>query len=258
MAVDTQTKRRSALGMVIMALAVAPVPDGTVAAVDREHIIGIYAGISPATPGVATTAIHIFSTSPITSNFASDSGDNVLVNDTLEVQQDLYVGGATNYVKTIDGDTVFVGAAGLSFGSCYGNHIGWAQASAIQNTWYNISDASMVDGNLHNVAHDGSGKLTVTNAGMYLVTWSCCFEDDAANDHIEIGIEISGSGSANGAGQVHLENKFANEEEHSDSSCILDLAANATLEVAIRTTDAGTPTISVQAVNISALQVGGT
>ena len=181
-----------------------------------------------------------------------------MIQDTLEVQQDFYAGGASNYIKMIDGDMVFVGAAGLSFGSCSGNHIGWAQANAVQNTWYNISDASIVDGNLHNVAHDGSGKLTVTNAGMYLIAYSCCFEDNAANDHVEVGIEVSGSGSANVAGRGHLENKFANEEEHLSSSCILDLAANATIEVAIRTTDAGTPTISVQGINVSVLQVGGT
>lgn len=165
----------------------------------------------------------------------------------------------TNYIEIgITGDTKFVGGAGLPFGSCYGNHIGWSQAAAAQNTWYNISDSDILDGNLHNITHDGNGKLTVANAGMYLVAYSICFEDDAANDHIEAGIEISGSGSANAAGQCHLENKFANEEEYMSSSTILDLVANATLEIAIRTTDAVTPTISVQAINITCVQIGGT
>jgi len=168
-------------------------------------------------------------------------------------------GGTTNYAEvSLTGDLVFVGSAGLSHGSCYGNHIGWSQAAAVQNTWYNISDADMLDGILHNVTHDGNGKLTVAKAGMYRIGYSVCFEDNVANDHIEIGIEVSGSGSANAAGQVHLENKFASEEEHSGSSAILDLAANATIEAAIRTTDAGTPTISVQSVNITCVQVGGT
>jgi len=155
-------------------------------------------------------------------------------------------------------DMWFNGGGGLPFGSCYGNHIGWTQANAAQNTWYNVSDADMADGVLHNVAHDGSGKLTVTYAGMYLVAWSCCYENDTANDHVEVGIEVSGSGSANGAGQGHSENKFANEEEHLSSSCILDLAASATLEVAIRTTDAVTPDMAVQAINITCIQLGGT
>lgn len=159
----------------------------------------------------------------------------------------------------VPGDLVFVGAGkGLVYGSCYGNHIAWTQAAAVQNTWYNISDADMVDGLLNKVTHDGDGKLTVTEAGVYKTSYSVCFEDDVANDHIEVGIEVSGSGSANAAGQAHVENKFANEEEHLGSSCILDLADNATVEVAIRTTDAGTPTITIHAVNLVVFQIGGT
>ncbi|KKM28136.1 hypothetical protein LCGC14_1567670, partial [marine sediment metagenome] len=112
MAVNTETKRRSALGMVIMALAIAPVPDGTIAAVDREHIIGIYAGIAPAAPGVLTSNIHIFSTSTVEPNHASDSGDNVLVKGDIEVQGTGWFGGGTNYSKfEADGTLVFNGAA---------------------------------------------------------------------------------------------------------------------------------------------------
>ena len=90
MAVDSETKRRSALGMVIMALVIAPVPDGAIAAVDREHIIGIYAGITPASPGVLTSNIHIFSTGTVEPNHASDSGNNVLIAGDLEAQGDVY------------------------------------------------------------------------------------------------------------------------------------------------------------------------
>jgi hypothetical protein len=93
---------------------------------------------------------------------------------------------------------------------------------------------------------------------MYLVNYSLSFEDDTVNDHIEVGIEVSGSGSANAAGQNHTESKFANEEEGIGGTCILDLAASATIEVAIRTTDNNTPTISVQHVNLTCVLVGGT
>lgn len=86
MAVDTETKRRSALGMLVMALTIAPVPDGTVAAVDREHITGIYAGIAPASPGVSTSNIHIFSETTVEPNHATDNLSSVLIADDLEVQ----------------------------------------------------------------------------------------------------------------------------------------------------------------------------
>ena len=92
MAVDTETKRRSVAGMLIAALAIAPVPDGTVAAVDREHIIGIYAGIAPSSPSVDTDNIHIYSTSKVEPVHVGDSGDNILVAGDIEVQGKAYLG----------------------------------------------------------------------------------------------------------------------------------------------------------------------
>jgi len=155
-------------------------------------------------------------------------------------------------------DTYWAGASsGLPYGSCYGNHIGWSQANAVQNTWYNISDADMADGSLNLFTHDGNGKLTATKAGTYLINYQICFEDDVVNDHIETGIEIDGSGSADNAGIGHSENKFASEEEHLSSTAILTLTAGQTIEIAIRTTDAGTPTITVQGLNITVVMVGG-
>ncbi len=121
MAVDTETKRRSALGMVIMALAIAPVPDGTIAAVDREHIVGIYAGIAPAAPVVTTTLLNYVG--PVGStvadyppNHVTDSGENLLITGAIEIQgagwvEDVFVvkgiadGGLTNYDLKV-GDTI--------------------------------------------------------------------------------------------------------------------------------------------------------
>ncbi len=112
MAVDSETKRRSVLGMVVMALAIAPVPDGTVAAVDREHIIGIYAGITPAAPGVSTTALNIISTTTLSANHVSDSGGNLLIEKDLEVQGQTWFGGAVDYSEfESDGTYVMNGAA---------------------------------------------------------------------------------------------------------------------------------------------------
>ena len=168
-------------------------------------------------------------------------------------------GGVTNYVNIgSGGDVNFIGGAGLCFGSCYVYESGWQQANAVQNTWYNVSDADFNDGQLHNVTHDGSGKLTVTNAGMYLANVSADVINSVANDHMEIGFEISGSGSANSEGIVCIENKFSNEEEMVFTTAILDLAASATVEFCIRTTDNNTPDITVQCVNLNLVQIGGT
>ena len=110
MALDTATKRRSMLGMGIMALVIAPVADGTLSSVDRLHIMGMPGAVSPASPGVDTSNIHIFSTSKVEPNHVSDSGDNVLVVGQLEAQGGGYFGGASNYTNIeADGDIVQVG-----------------------------------------------------------------------------------------------------------------------------------------------------
>jgi len=168
--------------------------------------------------------------------------------------------GSAGDVLSTDGAGNLEWATGAAFGSCYGNHINWLandddDDKADQNVWYDIADADMTaDADaLHDVTHDGNGKLTVSTAGLYFVAWSCCFEDDTANDHIETGISVSGTVNAGGLG--HIENKFANEEEHLSSGTILDLEANATLQVSIRTTDAVAPEITVHAVNLSCVFV---
>ena len=124
MAVDTETKRRSALGMVIMALAIAPVPDGTVAAVDREHIIGIYAGIAPSSPAVDTDNIQIDSTGKVEPNHAADTGGSRLIQDMVEAQGGGAFGGATNHTLiTPTGDIHPKGSAFLVFEKASGKGI---------------------------------------------------------------------------------------------------------------------------------------
>lgn len=48
MAVDTESKRRSASDF--FPFVIAPVPDGTIAAADREQATGLYSGIPPLVP----------------------------------------------------------------------------------------------------------------------------------------------------------------------------------------------------------------
>lgn len=49
MALDTRNKRASAIGAGLAFLVMLPAPDGTVAAADRIHATGLYAGIAAAT-----------------------------------------------------------------------------------------------------------------------------------------------------------------------------------------------------------------
>ena len=155
------------------------------------------------------------------------------------------------------GDLTFANGGGLLFGSVWGNEIAWTQASAVQDTWYEISDDSMSDGQLNGVAHDGSGKFTIATAGMYLCNYTISGETNAgAGTHIQTTFSISGTETNDGMN--HSETRGANAQIAIAGTAILDLAAGATLEISIRTTDAGTPNITVDHLNISIAQIGGT
>ena len=159
------------------------------------------------------------------------------------------------------GDCFFTGTgAGLLEGSCYMNHPDpmWTQA-AVQNTWYNISHADFSSGPLLNsVTHDGSGKLTAPIAGKYRVHYCVCFECSVANKHIETGIELNNTGTAEAQGQAHIHAVSPNAEYSLTCHADVDLAAGEFVEVAIQTVDVGNPNISVHGVNFSIEQIGGT
>ena len=158
-------------------------------------------------------------------------------------------------------DVIFKGGGGLLFGSFYGNNINWTQA-AVQNTWYNVVDANIVDGFFNAVTHDGNGKLTITEPGMYEILYFGTLEIGTQNKHVETGIEISGSGTADvkGRSHYHLPNvaAMANTEFEISGGNIFDLADNATIEFAVQCTDAGTPTVMVDHINLTIIQIGGT
>ncbi len=157
----------------------------------------------------------------------------------------------------IGGPVIFSGdGSGLLFGSCQGMEIDWTQANAAEDTWYDISDASMSDGKLHGVTHDGSGKLTVTEPGIYLALWAGAFEADAANIHFLVTFSVDGT--EGDPGMNHFETVAVNREQAMSGIALLDLAANQTVNVSIQTTDAGTPDLFVDHLLIVLVQIGGT
>lgn len=142
--------------------------------------------------------------------------------------------------------------AGLPYGSCWGNEIGWSQASAAQNTWYKVSDADVSDGQLNLVTHDGSGKLTVSKAGKYLANWGVTGQV-SGNKHWAVGVGVDGTIANDG--QTHIE-AVANTENTVGGTAILSLTANQTVELMMRTIDTGTPTIEVHDMSLSVVQIG--
>lgn len=81
MAVDTQTKRRSVLGMTLSFLVIAPLPDGTIANVDRMHATALYGGIVPVEPPT-----DVFKTNDLYNYDWNDQyGQSYAVSDTVLV-----------------------------------------------------------------------------------------------------------------------------------------------------------------------------
>lgn len=178
----------------------------------------------------------------------TDDADLTFATDTLTVTKIA----ATQFT----GDVQFTGSGvGWPYGSCYGNEIAWTQAVATTATWYLVSDTDMTDGELNNVTHDGSGKLTVSIAGRYLVNYGVDVSVDAANTHVVSGIAVNGT--AVNAGQQHFHNMANNVESTLSSTAILSLAANDTVEVAVKHEAGGNQALSVDHLNLSIVQVGG-
>ena len=158
----------------------------------------------------------------------------------------------------ITGNVVFTGVGlGEVFGSCYGNHFGWTQANAVQNTWYKISNAAIATGHLNNVTHDGNGKLTFLKPGTFEITYSLTWENNTVNDHIDTGFIINSGANAEAPGRAHEETKFANVDHAVGSVGTVTVSANDTVELAIRTSDNNTPTLTVDSLNLYVKQVSG-
>ncbi len=139
------------------------------------------------------------------------------------------------------------------YGDCYGEEIAWSQAGAVQNTWYDISDASMISGELQGITHDGNGKLTVLKDGIYAFDWAGAFEADAANVHVQITPSVDGVEVV--PGRNHFETNAVNREETCSGCTILDLTAGQTVNVSIRTTDVGTPDLLVDHLLLRLIQI---
>jgi hypothetical protein len=183
----------------------------------------------------------------------ADDAYQEFVTDHLSIKADAVTAG--DFIS-LESDTVFVGSGtGVPYGNCWGNEIAWTQTNAAQNTWYLISDADISDGALNLVTHDGSGKLTVAKAGVYVVVWDGSAEVSIAGKHIQIGIAIDGTTQNNGIN--HFDLNLANSEVPLGTNGIYTLTAGQTIEAALRTTDTGTPNISIDHYNLTIHMVGG-
>ena len=147
------------------------------------------------------------------------------------------------------------GTPQIAYGACYGSEIAWSQVGAVEDTWYIISDTDIVDGSggLYLVSHDGSGKLTVLKPGKYLVNYTISMEDNQTNDHVLSGLSVDGTPIIDG--RAHWDS-VANKEVVMAGTAIISLALNSYVEVAVAATDANSPTLTVDHINLTIVWVG--
>ena len=158
--------------------------------------------------------------------------------------------------QEFQGDLFYSGAgSGIPYGACQGMEIAWTQANAVQNQWYNISDADFVTTQLNEITHDGNGQLTVLKDGMYSADWAGAFEADAAGVHIQITFSVNGT--ATDFGMNHFKTIAVLREFPISAPTILSLEAGDTVNVALRTSDAGTPDLLVDHLLIRLTMLGG-
>jgi len=226
------------------------IPQQVTTAVDSDESSNPSTAFHTRSHAIDSTSDH---TSTITENNLMDGDANGLPDDSgIAVSNVLLKTGGT-----MTGDLLWTGTGtGLAYGNCYGNEIAWTQASAVQNTYYDIADSDMATGYLNNVTHDGNGKLTVTEPGMYLCVWYASLEANGANVHLQMAISVNGTEIADGSN--HFETFGVSNQSPVSGTAILDLADNATVNLSVRTTDAGGPDLTIDHLGFSLVQIGGT
>ena len=207
----------------------------------------------------ATVLVSIIGASGASPAHIPDEGQSLLIQKDLEVQRNAFFGGVTNYIKQVDGDMVFVGAAGLSLGSFWGNDIDFTVAGGT-GTFKEITDADITVGLVHNVTFQNNKELAITNAGWYDVIWSISAKATGANKHIvgAIGVDAGGSGSltAQNDGRNHAVST-GNAEFSISGAAILDLSASSEVGLMV-TNETDNTNVTIEHVNLIIGQRAGT
>lgn len=191
-----------------------------------------------------------------------DVGIGTTTSDTkLQVVGDCKFGDDnTNYVEaSTTGDVVFVGSSGLAFGEIY------VKDNAVAMTLNSAAKVQVTifgtDGQSNNTTPDHTNDhITITKAGMYLVTISTAVQNNAAQSH-KIVLSLWKNNGATEFTNVHAHRNLSGGSTDVGSislSGIVDVAVNDTLEVWADTSAAADRSITVEDITLSIVQVGGT
>jgi hypothetical protein len=169
-------------------------------------------------------------------------------------------GGADSYILCADKGVIFTGeGSGLAFGEIYAHDNSTATTLAAQSTFYQVTIFT-TNGLLNNCVPDHtSDHITVLSAGKYMVTVSMSSSSSQSNlydFHVK-----TNNGSVDCVNlTAHRDTTVAGKSGSLSISGICDFAANDTIELWVQRTDGGavSKTITIEAVTLSLVQIGGT
>ncbi len=141
----------------------------------------------------------------------------------------------------------------LPYGSFKGNEIDWTQVAA-EDVWYTVSDADISVGVAHKMTFQNNQELLIEVAGFYLLNYYISVECSIANKHVLTAPEVDGVELP--MGMTHHEFGRANEEESWAATAIINLIVGRKVSIGISCSDAGNPTLTVNHIGLTLIEIG--
>ncbi|KKN54245.1 hypothetical protein LCGC14_0594270 [marine sediment metagenome] len=214
--------------------------------------------------GFQTTGL-VMNTGSITDTTGAISfGNENLTTTGLVDMGSAVIGDGTNEVQVSGtGDLVFVGTAGLPFGEAHQTDgLTFNVTMTTVNVWAEVDAATTninaVDLNL--VTFPGDHYLLLTEEGKYFITYSFTAEIDSVaggDQHVESGIMVNGSIQTD-RGLGHEQYAAINKERNLQGHTIIDVPTNGQVSLAIKNTTSGGKVLTIDHLNITVVQHGGT
>ena len=187
-------------------------------------------------------------------------GINTTTPDTkLQVVGDLKVGDDnTNYLEvSTTGDLTFVGTAGLPFAEIYARDNTATTSTSTTKAQILIFDTN---GEFNNMTPDhAQDHITVVKAGKYKIDASISIKNSSGAAHV-ISLEMYKNNGTGVFNNIHAGRTLGTGSDVGNltMSGIVDLAANDTIEMWITSDSGAARTVTVEDIDLCAIQIGGT
>ena len=167
-------------------------------------------------------------------------------------------GGTTNYVDiSATGDVVFVGSAGLPFGEIYARDNTATTSTSTTKTQILIFDTDGQSNNMTSV--NAQGHIVVVKAGKYKIDTSISIKNSSGAAHV-INVEMYKNNGATVFNNIHAGRNLGTGSDVGNltMSGLVDLAVDDTIEIWITSDSASARNVTVEDIDFSAIQTGGT